>query len=179
MHRTSLAALLALTVLTFAPSAWCDEEDSPPTESRWYGWQVLLVDGAAVVAGAATQELPIFLTMYAVGAPIVHAGHGRGGAALGSLGLRVGLPLVAGGVSYALLAQSCGKDSGDYCGLGAVAVGILAAGAGMVTASLIDVFAISHESVAATPRRPKAFTVTPSAHVDPRGDFSVGAFGTF
>jgi hypothetical protein len=189
--RTLVATSILLTTLTFGPSAWCDDDEAPsapappapppPTTSRWYGWQVLLVDGAAVLAGAATENLPVTLGVYALGAPIVHAAHGRGGAALGSFGLRLALPLVAGGVMYALTDRRCGEGSGDWCGLGSVIYGILGAGAGMITASLFDAFAIARESVPsarATAAR-KPFTLTPSAHVDPRGDVMVGAFGSF
>ena len=67
---------------------------------RWYGWQTLITDGAALaVVGSDTGEvaLPAVLAAYEFGAPIVHFAHGHVGKGLASLGMRLGstLALVA------------------------------------------------------------------------------------
>jgi hypothetical protein len=85
------------------------------TERRWYGYQILaidtlavtavLVDGAADWGGAAA--IPAYF-VYVVAPPSVHSlAHGREGAALGSLGLRLALPI--GGAVVA--AETC--DGGE------------------------------------------------------------------
>jgi hypothetical protein len=63
----------------------------PDLPRHWYGWQTLLVDAGSVVL------LPLAgvgIVTYAVGPSIVHAAHGRAGPALGSILLRVSMPLV-------------------------------------------------------------------------------------
>src|SRR5215467_11328850 len=92
----SIAIALALLVLPAIARA--DEE----RETRWYGWQTLLVDGAAIGLGVATRNAGVFLGAYALGAPIVHVAHERFGEAAGSLGLRVVMPLAAGGAGYSI-----------------------------------------------------------------------------
>ncbi len=77
-------------------------EVDPAPRRQWYGWQTLLVDAAAVgfvVVGLRTQSTPVGYTgvlTYLFGGPVVHAAHGRGGATLGSLALRLGVPLATG-----------------------------------------------------------------------------------
>lgn len=62
--------------------------------SYWYGWQVLIADGVGLTLfltadGERPGQLWAALGTYALGGPIVHASHGQGLRALGSLGLRV------------------------------------------------------------------------------------------
>ena len=78
------------------------EAPSPVAKTRSYRWQVVAVDVVAVGSLAlALRDRSddwgyVGLATYGLGAPIAHAASGHGGRALGSLGLRVGLPLVAG-----------------------------------------------------------------------------------
>ena len=77
-------------------------------ERRWYGWQTLATDGAALafVALASNAEkndseealLGAAAFTFAVGAPIVHWAHGRGTKGAISLAMRVATPLVAFGM---------------------------------------------------------------------------------
>lgn len=73
-----------------------------------YRSHVLLADGLSVAAialgGIAENEtlLGVGFWGYLGGAPIVHLAHGRGGTAVSSLALRVGLPLAAGYLGYQL-----------------------------------------------------------------------------
>lgn len=82
-----------------------------PLTKRWYGWQTLSLDAAAlglgVVSfaahdgeGTASALLGSgALSTYAFGAPAVHLLRGNEGKALTSLGLRVGVPLLAAGIA--------------------------------------------------------------------------------
>jgi hypothetical protein len=115
----------------------------------WYGWQTLLVDGAAIAMGFAftssdssgVRAIP-GLT-YLFGPPIVHWIHGHGAKGAGDLGIRFGLPLVAGGLG-ALAGAAAGKDSGGtYTGaLVGLVVGVLAGYIGAIT---IDAAILANE----------------------------------
>jgi hypothetical protein len=101
-------------------------EQEPRAGSRWYGWQTLTVDGAALVLGLAGAGLGsadgagLALGGYLLGAPTVHLVHDRAGVGLASLGLRIGAPLV--GVGVAAASADC--DTGhDFCGLGEAILG--------------------------------------------------------
>ena len=63
----------------------------PDLPRHWYGWQTLLVDAGSLVL---MPLAGVGIVTYAVGPSIVHAAHGRAGAALGSILLRVSMPLV-------------------------------------------------------------------------------------
>jgi hypothetical protein len=91
---------------TLAPSAPFVAAPEPVSQTHWYGWQTLLVDGAslgAFVGGfwlkPANQDWSVVSIVgvggYAVGAPIVHWSHGRVGVGFASLSFRVGLPALA------------------------------------------------------------------------------------
>ena len=92
---------------------------APPVEHvverRSYRWQVIATDVAA--AGALAYSLShdhdesgmAGFAAYGLGAPIVHAANGHGLRAIASLGLRAGIPLVAG------LAGARLDDRGIYC----------------------------------------------------------------
>lgn len=82
-----------------AEASFADEP--APVPERWYGWQTLSLDAAALSMAAltvATEEDSTLWTLgiatFALGAPIVHGIHDRPPLlALGDFGLRVGMPL--------------------------------------------------------------------------------------
>jgi hypothetical protein len=113
----------------------------PPVvmESRWYGWQTLLADVAAVAAASAGGEAG--LGVYALGGPIVHWSHGNTGRGFGSLALRTGAPIVLG----AAFVAGCDPDEDAEFGcLGAALAGV---GLGMVTAIVLDASVLARDEV--------------------------------
>ena len=145
----TLALLAAGAAL--APSALRAAEGDPV----WYGSQTLAEDGAAAALtsvamvrlltddnyvtrhfeGPSVTGLWIGTAVFALGTPIVHAAHGHVGRAFGSLGLRIGLPLV-----FAILFGHSGCGDTDVpclaSGKGAVAGALV----GAIGASAIDAF---------------------------------------
>jgi hypothetical protein len=110
---------------------------------HWYGWQSLLVDAGSLVlmplGGAG-------LVTYAAGPPIVHAAHGRGGPALASILLRVGLPLVLGAVGLGIgAAASPSNQSNEGPALGPVVGALAGLGVGVLGAMAIDDAVIAWE----------------------------------
>jgi hypothetical protein len=124
---------------------------------RWYGWQILLSDGAAIASFVASSNGPGWtyfgLSLYAGGGPIIHAAHGSGEKVAGSLGLRLGIPL--GG---ALLGAGIGAATGSgnpncafFCpspSLIGAAVGVLV---GMIVAPIIDISVLAFDDTPAQP----------------------------
>lgn len=153
-----------------APRRSAPAPDGPhPTETVWYGWQTLLSDGAAL---ATTPIVPwLGVTTYLLGAPLVHAAHGRPIVSLASVGLRVGTPLV-GAVGGVLLSSGCGRD---LCGLGYAAVGAAVGAGGAV---LLDAFALAREA-AEPAREGRPSAMRPSLAARREGGFDVGLSGTF
>lgn len=192
MNRLAPRVLLALTsavaLLVASGSARADDtavgpvapmaapatpEDKPSDAPRWYGWQTLTTDGAAVVLGAlalasdstSAQETlgTAAVGAYGLGAPVVHATHGRFAYAGGSLAMRLGGPLAGGlvglvtGVFLPIPTESIGQR---------LVVGMYGGAAlGAVGASVIDAAVFARES----PSRPaKAAHAAPVApHVVP------------
>jgi hypothetical protein len=122
---------------------------------RWYGWQSLSADGAAllllVAAGASSDQKShisdVFgygaLGLYLVGGPVTHLAHGNPGRGLGSLAFRAGLPVVFGAVGSTL--EDCsGENDYDLCGLpGAILGGVV----GIATAITLDATLLSYDEV--------------------------------
>jgi hypothetical protein len=92
---------------------------SVPTVSEWYGWQILVADGATFSLAGATGQGDIAFGWIGTGAA-VHVAHGHNGRAVASLGLRVALP-VLGLYLGAASAQGCTGE--DLCGLGPALIG--------------------------------------------------------
>ena len=130
-------------------------DDTPALRTRWYGWQSLSADGAALLtlisAGAASDQkghLSDVLTygsvgIYLLGAPVIHFAHGNPGRGLGSLGLRAGVPVAFGAIGSKL--EDCSGDNYyDLCGI----VGIIVGGVlGIATAITIDAAVLSYDEV--------------------------------
>ncbi|MEZ4371506.1 MAG: hypothetical protein R3B07_11805 [Polyangiaceae bacterium] len=105
----------------------------PETERVWYGWQTLTADGATVALGAATGGAGLVGYFFAV--PAIHLAHGRGGAALASLGFRTVLPIA---FAYGAVAI----DDGDH----GYAAPILGAALGVGTAIALDAAWLARET---------------------------------
>ena len=112
-----------------------------PSLPRWYGWESLTTDGAALLLAAVavrSDNAPLLglssLALYGLGGPIIHLTRDNGWHALGSLLLRGGLPVVAGAAGAAL--ERCDADDDeDLCGVSGAFLGGLA---GVVSAMVID-----------------------------------------
>ena len=127
----------------------------------WYGWQTLSLDGLLLVGGVAMLPLSnsrsdlaesllwVPVVGFAVGGPAFHLIHREPWRALGSFGLRAGLPVLGGAIGIGLVA-TCPPAEGDYgnCGLGELIIG---AATGVVAASLIDGLALARESPKSSP----------------------------
>jgi hypothetical protein len=125
----------------------------------WYGWQTLSLDGLLLAGGIATLSLKssdlmetlmwVPVAGFAVGGPAIHLIHHEPWRALGSFGVRSGLPVLGGAIGIGLLA-SCPPPEGDYgnCGLAEL---LLGAATGVLVASLIDGLALARESPSASP----------------------------
>ena len=126
----------------------------PKTHEEWYGYQTLIADGASVAAmigGAsfANDRVAERLLLagglgYVFGGPIVHWMHGNMGPGFGSLGLRVGAPLVGlfWGAVIGAAADTHGSEA-DSVAVGS-AIGFLG---GMAGAMLVDAALLAYEKV--------------------------------
>jgi hypothetical protein len=146
-------------------------------ETRWYGWQTLIADGAsfAVVAATAYNEdaylAEVGVVGYVVAAPIVHAAHGRPLTGLASAGLRIGLPVA--GALAGLAVADCSAEA-HFCGLGEALAGLVAGIAGAIA---IDAAVLAREP-APRERPPNRFALTPTLELSSRRQV-LGVQGTF
>lgn len=136
-----------------------DSAEAAPSETRWYGYQPLVADGVALslfAASVATYEpMPCGLfedcarpdntasssfliagaLVYAFASPTIHALHGHWGKAGGSLGLRLGAPLVGLAVGSATTAEA----------------GALTASLGALAAMVVDDVFLARETIRKAP----------------------------
>lgn len=155
-------------------------------ETRWYGWQNMLVDGGTIALSVAlltsdnrevVERAPlVFLAGYALGSPSVHWAHENVGKGFASLGIRVGAPLVGGLAGCAL-----DDSNGDFGCLGGVVIG---AAAMSIAGIVVDYAVLAYDD--APPKRmeneAKGPRVTPTLGVVPekRGVTpAAGLAGTF
>lgn len=156
------------------------------TETKWYGWQIVLVDSASLVTGllvsAATDGesgagAGLFLTGYALGGPIVHWSNGQVGKGFASLGLRLGAPSLGALSGLALGAALSGGDD-----ISAVVGGVLGMLGGGIAAVVIDSAVLARKTIVVTNEhaaRPKV-QWTPTAGYDAkRQAATMGITGTF
>lgn len=110
-QTTRASAAPAPAPLVLAPPG---PPPAPParTKEEWYGWKLLIVDGAVITSGVglAVADAPAAgaitaVSGYVLGGPIVHWAHGQVGRGFVSLGGRIVIPLLTGatvlGVTYA------------------------------------------------------------------------------
>jgi hypothetical protein len=159
-----------------------------PAGPVWYGWQTLVVDGAALTtllaSGAAKSNAlgVLALTGYAIGPPIVHWAHHNVGIGFGSLGLRIVAPF-AGAVLLGLtaaIASGRRANSDDSTVAAGIGLGFLL---GYATTVVLDAALFSYEKPA--PARPtsarlgqRGFTFAPTFNIA-QDRASLGLGGTF
>jgi len=164
-----------------SPSPVAEQPASTPYVHS-YRLQTLAADGLALVfvlAASGTHGTDadhyaqLALGTYLLGGPIVHAAHGRTGRALGDLGLRIAIPVVAAYIGAGLGSRNNGCGGGDYCdeGDGALAGAALGLVGGMLTASIID-----SALLAKGDERPQ--TITPTI-APTQGGMSFGVAGAW
>jgi hypothetical protein len=149
-------------VIGFGQHPYDDDDDEPPAMAprrTWYGWQTLIVDGAALSAlllGAAIDGSGtdggnvalLGLLGYEFGPGIVHFVHRNPGRGFASFGVRLGMPLTG-----AFLGASVSSNCDGYrCEADGAALGFLL---GMAGAIAIDAAVFAYDE-----RRPSAERAT-------------------
>ncbi len=104
-------------------------------EKRWYGWQTLLTDGAAILTIGEVPALSI--GTYLLGGPVVHWAHGNVEKGFLSLGIRTAPTLLI----YGALSSYDG-GSVDNC-VSLAVVGVL----GVLASIAVDSAAIARDKV--------------------------------
>jgi hypothetical protein len=162
--KTALATILALALLATAEPARCQENAKPAGERSWYGYQILLADGLgyAALARSLTTHDDEALGFTGVGillvaSPVIHGVHHQTKNLLGSVAMRLLIPLMA------------------FAAEGGAPNGFLGAGVGMIVATVVDsALAWTSPSApqpvpppAATPPRPQPLVSLSSVGVVP------------
>lgn len=144
------------------------------SQRNWYGWQVLLVDLGSLVLNVAALSSESTGLWYAsaglqlLGPPIVHWAHGRVGAGFGSMGLRLGLPLLGG------LAAAGSAGDGDLSPF------IIGAGVGGLVAAVLDIALLSTETRGVSANRAASSGVRWALGASPLpGGVQLGVGGAF
>ncbi len=187
-----ILTVLALSILTLPSLAIAQEapgthpamthpatdEIPATTQVERYGWQIGLLDTAAVLmvlSSADSDSGSVALLgggIYLLGGPAVHAARGNPGRAFGSLALRVGLPLI--GARLAESGSSCDPEYDDYCGDDDMVRVILGGMAGVVAAGAIDWIFLAKDE-----RKVGPLSIQPSIAPTPGGGGQVGIMGVF
>jgi hypothetical protein len=176
--RLSSTVLVFILCMGVAPPA---SADPAPAESSWYGWQTLIVDAGSVAVAALGWEKQALSAVgvggYLLGGPIVHAVHGRGISAAGSLGLRLAAPLVGAVIGYEAGGGACQRaketdrtDPAD--GLGAAFGALAGASVGVLGAIILDAALLARETQPSTPSRVQLA-------LGPPRDAGLAMFGAF
>lgn len=135
------ASVAAASITTAAARPARADGDGP------YRGTMAIVDVASVavvasaIAGESAPGVVVGLAAYGLGSPVVHAAHGRWGAAGLALGARVGLPAV--GILLGCAAARSGNPGGTTRGglgdaVGCAFGGALGGAAGVLAAVVID-----------------------------------------
>jgi len=152
-----VAGLLGGETHAEAQETYAYEERTPATETRWYGWQIILADAATVGLSLATKDGHVAAVGYVGAAPLVHLAHLQVGRAGISLALRVVAPLAGAALGYGLLSGvdcrqgSLSSPSSACTAWGAAtAIGAIS---GILAASVIDAALLAREDVPVDARR--------------------------
>jgi hypothetical protein len=170
---------------------------APAPDRHWYGWETLAVDGATLVIGGSVSfaglassayggssvglvtGASILAGGYGLGGPLVHAAHGHWGKAAGSLGTRIGAPLVFALLGRATTPTDCQQGS---CGVRTDRPMESGAILGIISAIVLDAAVFANEDVEPGAKRAAArssgLELAPSVNVG-RDRGMVGVEGVF
>ncbi len=134
------------------------EKSAESASSSWYGWQTLGTDAAGIglliAAGASPENSGVLIgvgaPMLVLGAPVVHAAHGRWGTGAASLGIRVGVILV----SSLSFSGNCSGECGEQWLLPLLLVPL---------PTVIDATVLAYESAPRLPSKSTTWTLHPRA----------------
>lgn len=165
------------------PSPEGTQADAPATTRVYYGWQNLGFDAASIAlfSLAINADRPAAgnlayagLGGYLFGSPLVHALHGHHARALGSLALRVGVPLGLGALTWAVEdKEDCSSsDSAFFCGLEDVLLPVFLGTLGAGVVVLADDIGLAYDE------KPAAPSWTPTFQAS-KGGVTFGLAGTF
>ena len=172
-----------------APGADDSSDDrAGRTESRWYGWQIGLVDLASYgLIGLAVQSnsdspgplVGIAGLSLALGGPMIHLVAHRPRQALTSLSLRTVVPLAGYFVSAFLHRNDeCGSLRGNWLNCGARPARS-AALAVFVAGQVVDFLLLGRYPPEPETKQPPGLTWHPVVSASPGGQASLGVAGTF
>lgn len=132
----------------------------PQTRPQSYAMQLFVADALFTAMALGTQRAEPIIGLV-VGGPLIHGLHGRGDAAVGSLLLRVTLPVLG----LLVGAESCDERPVGDDG-GCLDNAFIGFGVGTAVTLGIDYFALARKPVSSTPPRVKpavTMTATPSS----------------
>lgn len=178
----------AVVPLPESGSPQAGDEESRPVETparSWYGWQTLTFDAAGVatvILGASANNGGVSLvgaSLYALGGPAVHLGHGQYAPAAASLGMRLGLP-IGGALGGALIGELTCTDHGKHdeefpCPAAGAALGFVS---GILTAIVVDAAVLAREPEAPSVTSPTALRLSPQLAFE-RHSAQIGLAGAF
>jgi hypothetical protein len=176
-----------------APSPEPARAPAPPQKGRWYGWQTLAADGAALamLIAASNSDNGVNLTRaafttYLLAPAVLHSVHGNFGRGAGSIAIRAGAPLLlafGGGMLGLLIEPQRGDSISPTFAMG-LALGLLTGYLGAVSFDI----AVATERPAEEPpqasaqarlrRRTPALELGPTFALE-RGGASMGMLGRF
>ncbi len=159
---TSLAGSALLPTTAHADQGYASFPAAPAAEPQrtWYGGEIMLSDlasiGVLVAAGnvgdsGAAEALALGGSLGLASAPaFTHGAHGNGGAAAGSIALRLGLPAAGMYIGAATCDEEAHRDEFLGC-LGAAAGGFMLGG---IAAMVIDDFGLAWSDAPTSTRAP-------------------------
>lgn len=172
-----LILFVGLLAPRFAAAQHVYAPGKPEMETRWYGWQTVLLDISTLAVSLAAESPHAAGISYLAAGPLVHVLHGQYENAGISAALRVLAPAV-GAAPGLILMTSC---DGWGCLPGGLAA-LVGAGAGGLVAVVVDAAVLSKERVPAPPESPpdeaRAMRVRPTVGLTNSGA-TAGLVGTF
>jgi hypothetical protein len=161
MPRARLGVICSFALLlVLAPGRRAHASDGAAAaatqQTSWYGYQVVLTDGASIGLGLLTDSPTVLIAGYLLGPIIIHGVHRRPGLAVLSPMMRVLLPVL--GVAIGSQFKSC-NAYGDECAVGGTIVG---GSIGVAAAMILD-WSLGFEKSSTPPApnpRPAGFALT-------------------